>query len=72
MLDLANQLGLNAETFRSCMINPETASQVKATMEEGHALTITATPTTFVNSHRVIGPDKSMIERYIKFNQTLK
>jgi protein-disulfide isomerase len=72
MLDLANQLGLNAETYRSCMINPETASQVKATMEEGHALTITATPTTFVNSHRVIGPDKSMIERYIKFNQTLK
>jgi protein-disulfide isomerase len=67
MLDLANQLGLNADAFRACMINPETASQVKATIEEGHTLAITATPTTFVNSRRVIGPDKSMLEEYISF-----
>ncbi len=67
MLDLANQQGLNAETYQACMINPETASQVNATIEEGHALAITATPTTFVNTRRVIGPDKSMIEQDIAF-----
>jgi protein-disulfide isomerase len=70
MLDLATQQGLNAEAYRACMINPETASQVKATIEEGHALTITATPTTFVNSRRVVGPDKSLIEQYITFSQS--
>ena len=69
MLDLANQQGLNAEAYRACMINPETANQVKETIEEGHALTITATPTTFVNGRRVVGPDKPMIEQYIAFSQ---
>jgi protein-disulfide isomerase len=72
MLDLATQQGLNAETYRACMINPETASQVKETVDEGHALTITATPTTFVNNRRVVGPDKPMIEQYITFSQVLQ
>ena len=67
MLDLANQQGLNAESYKACMINPETASQVKVSIEEGHALAITATPTTFVNARRVVGPDKSIIEQYIAF-----
>ncbi len=68
MPDLANQLGLNAEAYQACMTNRETATQVKETIEESHALTITATPTTFVNGRRVVGPDKAMIERYITFN----
>lgn len=68
MQDLANQLGLNVEAYKSCIINPETTAQVKATIDEGHALAITATPTTFVNSRRVTGPDKSLIEQYIAFN----
>jgi protein-disulfide isomerase len=72
LLDLATQQGLNAEAYRACMINPETASQVKASIEEGHALTITATPTTFVNSRRVVGPDKTLIEQYVKFSLTNK
>jgi protein-disulfide isomerase len=49
------------------MINPETANQVKETIEEGHAVTVTATPTTFVNGRRVIGPDKSTIEQNVAF-----
>jgi protein-disulfide isomerase len=72
MLDLANQLGLNAEAYRACMINPKSSTQVMATIEEGHALTITATPTTFVNSRRVVGPDKSMLEQYITFTPSPK
>ncbi len=68
MQDLANQLGLNPEAYRACMINPETANQVKATIDEGHALTITATPTTFVNNRRIVGPDKSVLQQYIGFN----
>jgi protein-disulfide isomerase len=70
MIDLAIQLGLNAEAYRACMTNPETASQVKATIEEGHNLAITATPTTFVDSRRIVGPDKYLIEQYIAFRQS--
>jgi protein-disulfide isomerase len=65
--DLANQQGLNGEAYRSCMINPETASTIKATAEEGQALAITATPTTFVNGRRIVGPDKSGIEQRIEY-----
>ena len=68
MQDLASQQGLNAETFRTCMASPETANQVKETIEEGHALSITATPTTFINARRVVGPDKSLIEQHISYN----
>jgi protein-disulfide isomerase len=70
MQDLAAQQGLNADAYRACMINPETASQVKSTIDEGHALTITATPTTFVNARRIIGPDKSLIQQYVTFIQS--
>ena len=66
MQDLAKQSGLNPDAYNACMINPETANQVNTTIKEGHALTITATPTTFVNSRRVVGPDKSLLEQYIK------
>jgi protein-disulfide isomerase len=72
MLDLATQQGLNVDVYRACMTNPETVSQVKAAIEEGHILTITATPTTFVNSRRVVGPDKSLIEQYITFTREMK
>jgi protein-disulfide isomerase len=67
MLDLATQQGLNQEAYKACMINPETAAQVKATIEEGHAVTVSATPTTFINDRRVVGPDKSLIQQHIGF-----
>lgn len=67
MQDLAKQLGLNPESYRACMSNPESANQVNASIKEGHALSIAATPTTFVNTRRIIGPDKSLLEQYITF-----
>jgi protein-disulfide isomerase len=69
MSDLATQSRLNPEAYRACIINPETAAQVKATIIEGQAVTITATPTTFINSRRIVGPDKSTINQYILFSQ---
>jgi protein-disulfide isomerase len=72
MQDLAAHLGLNPDLYKSCMINPETKSEVTSTIEEGHALTITATPTTFINGRRIVGPDKSLINQYIAFNNIQK
>ena len=70
LLELATQIGLDPATYKSCMTNPETANQIKTAIEEGHALTITATPTTFVDTRRVVGPDKTTIEAYIAFNES--
>jgi protein-disulfide isomerase len=69
MLDLASQAGLNPEAYKACMTNPATTSEVQATIEEGHSVTITATPTIFVNNRRVIGPDKPTIQRYVSFER---
>lgn len=68
MNDLATQFGLNMETFRTCMANPATKKQVEQTIEEGHALNITATPTTFVNGRHIVGPDQSLLQQYIQFS----
>jgi protein-disulfide isomerase len=68
MIDLGNQLGLNPDAYRACMINPETANQIKETVEEGHTLSISATPTTFINARRIVGPDKAIIEQYVNYN----
>ena len=67
MQDLATQAGLKPDAFKSCMSNPETANKVKATIEEGHSLEITATPTTFINGRRLVGPNKPTLEQYLAF-----
>ncbi len=67
MTDLATQLGLNMPSFQSCMSDPATKSQIEETQKEGHALNITATPTTFINARRIVGPDQSLLEQYLKF-----
>jgi protein-disulfide isomerase len=53
------------------MTNPETTTQVESTINEGHALAVNATPTTFVNGRRVTGPDKAVIEQYVAFVQNI-
>jgi protein-disulfide isomerase len=72
MKDLANQEGLDAPAFTACMSNPETETEVKQTIEEGQALTITATPTTFVNARRVVGPDPATLDQASTFEAAAK
>ena len=67
MSDFANQIGLNVETFRACMSNPETAQEVDKTTEEAHELNVTATPTIFVNGRRIVGPDEALLNQFIQF-----
>jgi protein-disulfide isomerase len=63
--DLASQQGLDLEAYRACIIDPDTAAQVESTVEEGHKLAVSATPTTFVDGHRIVGPDQTSIDQYL-------
>ena len=65
--DLATQAGLAPDSYRSCILDPATANQIKTTIEEGHAVAITATPTTFINGHRQVGPDEATIEQFVEY-----
>jgi protein-disulfide isomerase len=67
MQDLAKQQALDTQAFTTCMSNPATESQIKETMAEGQALNVSATPTTFVNARRVVGPDKSQLDQTINY-----
>jgi protein-disulfide isomerase len=70
MNDLAGQFGLNLGIFRSCMADPNIPKIINQTQEEGHSVTVTATPTTFVNGRRVIGLDDSLLQQFVQFESS--
>ncbi len=52
---IANEVGLDASTFLTCMEREDTRPLVERTLSEGLALEITATPTVFINGSRFTG-----------------
>jgi len=69
--DLAQQSGVNADAYKTCMADPKTPEAVHASMEEGRSLQVSATPTSFVDGRRMVGPDAALLKQYIEFDQNL-
>jgi protein-disulfide isomerase len=69
MSDFANQLGLDAETFRTCMANPDTTHEIEKTTAEGHELNVTGTPTIFVNGRKIVGADEPLLKQFVDFER---
>jgi protein-disulfide isomerase len=67
LISYATQAGLDPDAFKTCMSSPEAKAAVDASHQEGEALSITSTPTLFVNGHPLIGGDKATLEQYIKY-----
>ena len=65
--DFASQIGLNAETFKSCLSSQEAAAAIDASRANGLALEVSSTPTIFINGRRVVGADPHLIEQNIKY-----
>jgi len=65
--ELAKQSGLDPEAYRTCVSSPETTTKIQKTIQDGKTLSITATPTTFINGRRLIGPDRTQLEQYLSF-----
>ena len=65
--DYASQVGLNADTFKSCLASPEAAAAVEASHANGLALEVSSTPTVFINGRRIVGADPHLIEQNIKY-----
>lgn len=68
LTELAVQAGANADKLKACTADPKTADQVRQTIAEGKALDVTATPTTFVDGRRLVGPDQALLEQYIQYD----
>jgi protein-disulfide isomerase len=67
MVDYAGRIGLNAETFKSCMTGPEAAAAVNANIANGKLLEVSSTPTLFVNGRRIVGADPHQLEQFLQY-----
>ena len=69
---IAGELGMNTQAFTACLETRDTLPVIEKDREEGLALGITATPTTFVNGERIVGsPTLDELERYVLEARTL-
>jgi protein-disulfide isomerase len=50
------------------MADPKISDTVHKSIDEGHSVQISATPTTFVDGRRIIGPDPALLEQFIQFD----
>jgi protein-disulfide isomerase len=67
MSEFAGQVGLNADTFRTCMASPGAAAAVDASRANGQQLDVNSTPTVFINGRRLVGADPHLLEQYIEY-----
>lgn len=55
LLDLAREVGADADGVKACVESDETEPIITATIEEAEQLSINSTPTFFINGHRLSG-----------------
>jgi protein-disulfide isomerase len=67
LTDYASQIGLNTDTFKTCLASPEAAAAVEASRANGLALQVSTTPTIFINGRRIVGADPHLVEQNIKY-----
>lgn len=53
LVDQAEALGLDADEFRSCFVDPDTNQAVQAVLSEAQVIGVTGTPTLFLNGQQV-------------------
>jgi len=70
MADYAEQSGLNANAFKTCMASPEAAAAVDGSRENGQQLEVGSTPTVFINGRRMVGADQKLLVQYINYELT--
>ncbi len=68
MLDFATRIGLNTDTFKSCMAGPQAAAEVDASLSNGQLLEVRSTPTMFVNGRKLSTADPHALQQYIDYD----
>ncbi len=67
LIGFATQAGLDPDAMKSCMSSAEAKQAVAADHAEGESLSISSTPTVFINGRPLIGGDKPTLEQYLQF-----
>ena len=71
LINLADEIGLNNEKFKTCLETEKYAEEVDNDFEDGRAAGVYGTPTFFINNITVVGPKpfiyfKNIIEKELK------
>ncbi len=67
IIGFASQAGLDPDAMKTCMASSEAKQAIAADRAEGESLSITSTPTVFVNGRTLVGGDKPTLEQYLNF-----
>jgi protein-disulfide isomerase len=67
LMEYARAVGLDTDTFKSCMSSPEALKEVEANQQDGIGLNVNSTPTVFVNGRPVVGGDPNALAQLIEF-----
>jgi protein-disulfide isomerase len=68
--EFATQAALDQATFKSCLTSKEAKDAVDNNRREGESLSVTSTPTVFINGRPIAGGDKSTIIQYLTYEST--
>jgi len=67
MLALAQNAGLDQDTFRACMASQEAKQAIDQDIQQGQALRIANTPTVFINGRRTLTTDPAPLKQFIAY-----
>jgi protein-disulfide isomerase len=67
MIDFAGRIGLNTDTFKSCLSSQQAAGEIDASLENGKLLNVRSTPTVFVNGRPLNGADPHALQQYLDY-----
>ena len=67
LVQFATAVGLNADTFKSCMSAAGTRTAIDESHAEGVTLGVNSTPTVYINGRPLVGGDITTLSQYIDF-----
>ena len=67
LAEYAQQAGLNADAFKTCMSSDQAKDAVESNQKDGFALSVTGTPTVFVNGRPVAGLGLNALQQTIEY-----
>jgi protein-disulfide isomerase len=67
LVEFAGQAGLDKDAFKACLASPEPQKAVEANIADARIMSVTSTPTVFVNGRPVVGGDPTTLQQFIDY-----
>jgi len=68
LMEIATAAGADAGKLKTCADDPKSTDFVRASIQDGTTVGVTATPTVFVNGRKFVGPNANALQQYITYD----